>query len=199
MKAQKPRGREEIIKYKGGNPMRKIIMIILVIMVVVCPAKGALWYSSGYNTFTDSDPQGEEIFVENDAILDFLSGNAAGLRVIHDATANIYGGSITYDLYTSENSITNIYLIDLEILCSEHNSIVNLYAYDVDFYSTGGISNDGYITGTFYQDDTSFLINFKNEGTVSHVNIVPETSTLLLFSLGGILLRKRNYIQHRNS
>jgi len=169
--------------------MRKIIFVILVIMVVVCQAKGALWYSSGYNTFTNADPQDDEVFVENDAVLDFLSGTALGLRVIDTATANIYGGSITYDLYTSENSITNIYLIDLEILCSEHNCIVNLYAYDVDFYSTGGISNDGYITGTFYQDDTSFLINFKNAGTVSHVNVVPEPATLILFGLGGLLLR----------
>ena len=172
--------------------MRKIILTICLVMLVkACPVSAALWYSSGYNTFTDSDPQGEEIFVENDAILDFLSGNAAGLRVIHTATTNIYGGSITYDLYTSEDSITNIYLVDLEILTSSHNSIVNFYAYDVDFYSTGGISDDGYMTGKFYQDDTSFLINFKNTETVSHVNIVPEPSTLLLLSLGGLFLRKR--------
>lgn len=171
--------------------MRKIILVILVILGGVCQAKGALWYSSGYNTFTDGDPQGEEIFVENDAVLDFLSGTALGLRVIDTATANIYGGTITYDLYTSINSVTNIYLVDLEILSSAHNSIVNLYAYDVDFYSTGGINNDGYVTGTFYQDNVSFEIDFVNPGTVSHVNVVPEPATLLLLGLGGLFLRKR--------
>lgn len=179
--------------------MKKVIFTILIIMAHTHPSNATLWYSSGYNTFTDGDPQGEEIFVENDAVLDFLSGNAAGLRVIHAATANIYGGSITYDLYTSENSITNIYLIDLEILSSAHNSIVNFYAYDVDFYSTGGISNDGYMTGTFYQDNVSFAIHFVNPGTVLHVNVVPEPVTFLLLGLGGILLRKRSYIRHRNS
>ncbi|MHC4691566.1 MAG: PEP-CTERM sorting domain-containing protein [Planctomycetota bacterium] len=171
--------------------MRKIIFVILVTLVVVCQATGALWYSSGYNTFTNADPQDDEVFVENDAVLDFLSGTALGLRVIDTATANIYGGSITYDLYTSGNSITNIYLIDLEILCSAQNSVLNLYAYDVDFYSTGGINNDGYMTGTFYQDNVSFEIDFVNPGTVSHINVVPEPATLLLLGLGGLFLRKR--------
>jgi len=171
--------------------MRKIILAILVILVGTCSAKGALWYSSGYNTFTDSDPQGEEIFVENDAVLDFLSGNATGLRVIHTATANIHGGSITYDLYTSQDSVSNVYLVDLEILTSAHNSIVNFYAYDVVFYGTGGINNEGYMTGTFYQDDAGFAIDFWNAETISHINIVPEPATLLLLGFGGLLLRKR--------
>lgn len=171
--------------------MRKIILVILVtISFGDCPSKGALWYSSGYNTFTDSDPQGEEIFVENDAILDFLSGTAIGLRVIDTATANIYGGTITYDLYTSINSVTNIYLVDLDLLSSAHNSVVNFYAYDVDFYGTGGSYDAGYMTGKFYQNNVNFTIDFANPGTVSHVNVVPEPATFILLGLGGILLRK---------
>jgi len=162
-------------------------------LVGVFPAKAALWYSSGdNNTFTDSDPQGQEVFVENDAVLNYLSGSSSGLMVIQTATANIYGGTITYDLFTSIDSIANIYLIDLGILWSTHDSIVNIYAYDIDFYSTGGINNEGYMTGTFYQDDVSFLIDFYHPETVSHVNVVPEPSTLFLLSLGGIFLRKRN-------
>ena len=172
--------------------MRKVILTLSLISVVVCQAKGAIWYSSGYNTFTDSEPQGEEIFVENNAVLDFLSGNAAGLRVIHTATANIYGGSITYDLYTSDDSVTNVSLVDLKILSSAHNSVVNFYAYDVVFYSMGGINNEGYMAGTFYKDNVSFAIDFWNAETVSHVNIVPEPTTFLLLGLGGLLLRKRN-------
>ena len=156
------------------------------------PAKAALWYSSGdNNTFTYSDLQGEEVFVENDAVLNYLSGSSAGLRVIHTATANIYGGDITYDLYTSNSSVTNIYNIDLDILVSDHDSIVNIFAYDVDFYSIGGSENEGYMTGLFYQNNESFSIDFWNEGTVSHVNIVPEPTTFLLMGLGGLLLRKR--------
>jgi hypothetical protein len=170
--------------------MRKIIFVILVIMVVVCQAKGALWYSSGYNTFTNADPQDDEVFVENDAVLDFLSGTALGLRVIDTATANIYGGTITYDLYTSINSVTNIYLVDLDLLSSAHNSVVNFYAYDVDFYGTGGSYDAGYMTGKFYQNNVNFTIDFANPGTVSHVNVVPEPATFILLGLGGILLRK---------
>ena len=171
--------------------MQKIILTICLVMLIkTYPVDAALWYSSGYNTFTDSDPQGEEIFVENDAILDFLSGTAFGLRVIHTATANIYGGTITYDLYTSGDSVTNIYLTDLDILWSDHDSIVNIYAYDVTFYSTGGSSNVGYMTGIFYKDDINFSVDFYHPDTVSHVNVVPEPATLLLFTFGGLLLRR---------
>jgi len=46
------------------------------------------------------------------------------------------------------------------------------------------------MTGTFYQDDASFLINFGNAGTASHINVVPEPATFLLLCLGGFLLRK---------
>lgn len=172
--------------------MRKIILTILVtISFGACPAKGALWYSSGYNTFTDSDPQGEEIFVENDAVLDFLSGTGGKLSVIHTATVNIYGGAISTKLCTSGNSVINVHLVDLDMLSSAHNSVVNFYAYNVDFYSTGGLENEGYMTGKFYQGDTPFNISFWNPGTVSHVNIVPEPATILLLGMGGLLLRKR--------
>jgi len=123
--------------------------------------------------------------------LDFLSGNASGLRVIQTATTNIFGGSITYDLYTSGNSIANVHLVDLAILTADQDSVVNFYAYDVIFYSTGGSSDVGYMTGSFYQDDTSFSVDFYHPETVAHVNIVPEPSTFLLFGLGGLLLRKR--------
>ena len=174
---------------------KHFLTIVIVVLSVVCSANGALWYSSGYNTFTGTDSQGEEVFVGNDASLDFLSGTASGLRVgttaTSTATANLYGGAITYDLYTSGNSVTNIYLIDLGILMSDQDSTVNIYAYDVTFYSTGGINNEGYMTGMYYQDDVSFVIDFWNPETVSHVNIVPEPTTFLLFGVGGLLIRKR--------
>ena len=173
-----------------------LLMSIMLILFVGSSVKATIWYSSGYNTFTGSDPQGEEIFVENDAILDFLSGNSSGLRVMHTATANIYGGTITNDLYTSDNSLINIYLVDLDILSSSHDSIVNVHAYDVEFYNTGGINNEGYMTGIFYQNHESFSIDFWNEETISHVNIVPEPTTFSLLVVSGWILRSRSFTKH---
>ena len=175
--------------------MGKALISLIVVLGMACSANATLWYEEGNFTFTESDSQNEEIFVGNNATLDFLSGTASGLRVGSmapaTATANLYGGAITYDLYTNGNSVTNIYLIDLDLLCSEHDSVVNIYAYDVTFYSTGGVNNEGYMTGTFYQDDMSFTIDFWNPETINHVNIVPEPTTVLFCGLGGLLLRKK--------
>ena len=172
--------------------MRKIILTIcLVMLVIVCTAKGDLWYSSGYNTFTDSDPQWENIFVENDAILDFLSGNAVKLELMHTATANIYGGTMT-TLWTGDSSVANLhYCIDIDDLAAFDNSIINLYTIDFILSSEGGRYGYGYIEGIYYNTTMDFHISFYDDTSYSHINTIPEPATFLSLVLGGFLLRKR--------
>jgi len=70
---------------------------------------------------------------------------------------------------------------------------INLYAYDVQFHATGGgeWGNKEWIEGIYFSNNEPFALVLYNDDAYSHVNIVPETATILLVGFGGILLRKR--------
>jgi len=171
--------------------MRKIILTIFIMLAGTCPVKASLVYSSGHNSFTSSDPQWEEIFIINDAILDFLSGNAIKLDLSNTAMANIYGGTTT-NLVTADDSVVNLhYCIDIDGLQASDNSIINFYTDDFTFSAEGGKYAYGYIEGTYYNTTMDFHISFFDDTSYSHINTIPEPTTFLLLGLGGLLLRKR--------
>lgn len=112
-----------------------------------------------------------------------------------NSAVNIWeGGGL---IVVEEDSVLNLiagYGSDLSATGGE----INLYAYDVVYDSSIGGSGGGIIEGKYYYDDSYFGYDLF-PGTVSHVNVVPEPSTLLLFSLGGLLLRNRRRIYHKKS
>ena len=93
------------------------------------------------------------------------------LAIQGDSTANIYGG--TFDLFASGS-----------------NAIAYLYAYEVTYHPTGGTTNDGWIEGRYYSDDTYFAFSFYTGASYEHLNVVPEPSSLLFLSFGVICLRR---------
>jgi hypothetical protein len=170
-----------------------ITIVVSTLLAVMCPVKADLVFDSGYNTFDDSDPYYDEVWVINDAHLDVLGGAMWKLELMHDATANIYNGDIEW-LFTQGNTIVNIHAAGdtLEMFAAGNNSIANLYAYDVTYHSTGGLSGDGWIEGTYYTNDAPFSFSFYNVVSYQHLNIIPEPTTVLLFALGVLLVRKRH-------
>lgn len=172
--------------------MRKIILTILVVLAGAYPVRATtITFSSGHYIWTDADPYYDEVFLENDASLDFLSGVIGHLDTWHNSLANIDGGTMEY-LCTYGNSVVNLYTGQWNWLVSDNDSKVYLYAYNVTYDPTGGIYGDGYFEGYFYKDNTEFDFSLLNPGTYPHVQIVPEPNMLLLLTLGIILLRRHN-------
>jgi hypothetical protein len=103
----------------------------------------------------------------------------------------MYGG--TMDIFlVRHNSIVNIYGGNLSrlLVYGDENGMVNLYAKDVVYHTTGGYWNNGWVEG-LYLNDIHFDFDIPSIEVSSHINIIPEPTTILLLCIGSILLRKR--------
>lgn len=172
----------------------KVIITIFAVSMLcgACPVQAGLVFSSGVNTYDDSYGYNFEVWVKNGATLNVLGGEIGKLELTNSVTVNLYRSDIDW-LWTGDNSIVNIHGDNINWLAAYENSVVNLYAYDVTYHPTGGgdYGNKEWIDGTFYSDDNSFSFWLYNDEAYSHVNIVAEPATILLFVLGWSFLRKR--------
>ena len=98
-------------------------------------------------------------------------------------------------LWTRDDSIVNIYGGDLGILSAADDSSVSLYAYDVIYYPTGGYYDHGWVEGKYFANDLYFDFDFGGSDTFSHITVVPEPTSVLLFAFGGLFLRNRSLQQ----
>ncbi len=171
----------------------KIFMILTILFVILFSTtlvKADLVFDSGYNIFDDNDPYYNEVWVINDAVLDVLGGAMWKLELTDYAMANVYSGNIDL-LVAYHNTVVNIHGGTLDSLISGHNNLVYLYAYDVIYHPTGGLQ-DGWIEGRYYSNNELFSFSFGNSTTYAHLNIVPESTSILLLGIGGMLLRKKS-------
>jgi hypothetical protein len=186
---------------------KKVVFALLILLSIRSPLTAEVW-TSGHHEIYDGDPYGE-VLIYNDVQLDIFGGDLVyvwaydntitnwydgemGYFVAHDdSIVDIYGGKVLITLGADANSVVNLYSSDLiEMVSLWDNSVLNLYAYDVIHHATGGYSDDGWIEGKYILDDTEFSIDLIKD-SFSNINIVPEPSTLLFFSLGGLILRKK--------
>jgi hypothetical protein len=96
------------------------------------------------------------------------AGTADHISTYDSGTANVLGGTV-------------------EHLFAENYSVINIFGYDLVKTSTGGTYGYGEVYG-FWLDDTPFAIDFAGYETYSHINLVPEPSTILLLAAGAMLL-----------
>lgn len=111
-------------------------------------------------------------------------------------TANVYGGSVDY-ICPVEHGTVNLYGgLVTDSLSAIDLSIVNVFGHDLVLSSSGGRYTDGQISG-FWLDDTPFTIDLNGSGTYSHINLIPEPTSLALLTLGGLVLRWKRYLYVR--
>ena len=112
-------------------------------------------------------------------------------------TANVFGGNVGLIEAWSSNSVNLHGGVISDYLLAV--STVNIYGYGFDYDPLAGSYGGGQLTG-FWVDDTPFSIDLFAASlpgggpidTWSHIVLVPEPATILLLSLGGLFLRKRN-------
>ena len=183
MKAQKLRGREV------RNCAKIFSMVVaLFICLMLQPLKATVW-ESGHHEIVDSDVYGE-IDIYNDVTLDIFGGDIFRLAAFDTTITNWHDGQMDV-LWARDNSIVNIYGGNLNRLGILENGLLNLYAYDVTYYETGGHYDRGWLEGRYVSSDQYFTFDFFEPGTYSHINVIPEPTTLLLLSLGSFILIKR--------
>ena len=192
--------------------MKKAILTILTVLLFgVCPAQADLGFESGYNTYDDSDGYNFEVWVINNASLDVTGGEMYKLGLSHYSTVNIvdganievveslftdasntvriYGGNVDKLWIGNNSSIAHIYGSNISELQVSGTATINLYAYDLTHTTTGGYLGYGQLMGTYYSDNSEFTFDLGWDA-YSHINIVPEPATLLLFTFGAVLLKR---------
>jgi hypothetical protein len=121
--------------------------------------------------------------VRNLGTVNMFGGNVGLIDAWNHSTVNLRGGTISnYLLAYGDESLT-----------------VNIYGYGFDYNPLAGDYRGGQLTG-FWVDDTPFSIDLYYDDTPggpvidtwSHITLIPEPATILLFGLGIVLLRKRN-------
>ncbi|MCJ7728990.1 MAG: PEP-CTERM sorting domain-containing protein [Sedimentisphaerales bacterium] len=173
---------------------KKILICLMVVLLSgTYLALADTGWDSGHHYILDGETYGE-IWMYNDATADMLGGYVYQLGALDSSRFNMFAGTMDI-LMVRYNSIVNIYggtLGSLNVYLDE-NGLVNLYAYDVAYHPTGGgyYHDCPWMGGKYIGNDQDFAFVLSPAAT-SHINIIPEPTTLLLLGTGLISLLARD-------
>jgi len=102
--------------------------------------------------------------------------DADRMKAYYDCTIDIKGGLLQLDSF--------------DMVVSTEYPIINIYGSGFNYDPTGG-TYEGILTG-YLMDGSQFSIDNVNESEYLQFNLIPEPATLLLFSLGGLFLKRRS-------
>jgi len=121
-----------------------------------------------------------------------FSDAAAALSLVacDSGTVNMTNGTTEY-LRAGDSGIINLYGgLVTNCLDAWDSATINTYGYGFNYDPIAGSWDGGQLRG-FWLDDTRFTIDLYGIETYSHINLIPEPSTLLFFALGFVALRRK--------
>ena len=163
---------------------RKKILTILTVVILLGACETC---ATNITFFEDGVIQDGDVYdvvgIFDHATVDMFGGNVGLIEAWNYSTVNLYGGIISdYLLAYGDDSLT-----------------VNIYGYGFEYDPLAGDYRGGQLTG-FWLDDTPFSIDLYYDDTPGgaiidtypHIVLIPEPTTILLLTLGGLILKKRN-------
>jgi len=126
----------------------------------------------------------------NNSVISF-SGEAdsESIRLQHVGICSITGGT-TENIITTDSSIIDWKGGNITSYISAYDSsTVNIYGHDLFKSPSGGSYGYGYVSG-FLTYGGDFFVDLYNIDAYSHINLIPEPATILLFGLSGFLLAR---------
>jgi hypothetical protein len=129
------------------------------------------------------DMEADTLGVSDSGTLNMFGGNVGLIEAWNHSTVNLHGGTISNYL----------------LAYGTEDLVISIFGYGFEYDPLAGDYRGGQLTG-FWLDDTPFSIDLYYDDTPggpvidtwSHITLIPEPATILLFGLGIVLLRKRN-------
>lgn len=128
-------------------------------------------------------------FASGHGIVNFSSDAVSqGLRASGFGVANMFGGTVGH-LGAHDSGTINIYAGSItDYIFADDYSTINIFGNDLIKADSGGIYGFGKVEG--YLTDLAYIsVDFVNPEAYSHINLIPEPSSLVLLGLAGLILR----------
>jgi hypothetical protein len=149
------------------------------------------------------------IYTRDYSSANIFGGNVSSVMTWDYATTNLYDGGTVFSLgargqsgvvnmtggtteylRAGESGIINLYGgVVTNFLDAWDFAIVNIYGYGFDYDPYTGKWIGGQLRG-FWFDNIAFSIDLYDAHTYEHINLIPEPASLMLFSLGVLLIRR---------
>ncbi len=141
--------------------------------------------------------------------INVTGGTLSGVEAYHYGTVNASGnGNYTY-LSAHDFGIANMTggIVDrisvgdfgtvnlfsgnvLDRLWANDSGVINIYGHDLFKTDSGGTYGYGQVYG-YLTDDTYISVDLSNLDAYSHINLIPEPSSLLLLGLDAVMVRRK--------
>lgn len=186
------------------------VILATVLMIGVCNVQAAIDWDFYEDGTIDPCDEYSNVGVydtpPDHTTVDMLGGVLLTLSTYDFSTTNIHGGEISWGIDTYDSSTVNIYdgTITAHFLGVRNTSTLSIYGGNLDvvnsptFYETSTVNIYGYsffyddilgvLTGNL-QDGSTFIFRELSPSDYSNLNLVPEPATMILFVMGGLILR----------